>query len=192
MKAKRNSVSKRNMEVELLHVPWWLSWKGAVTLQCERRRLEAANSWSHRIWRQIGRSPLEQLSLKDCNQGNRPAHAGAVRDQPQPHLCTLMGEQLRVKGESWGWERGCSAFVFVSDYLILLYLIIDWATFPQVKYVLPMVATGKWFCCLCLKLRDFLSHYFHLITWGGGMREQLYGSLALGHCLPTSVISYLK
>lgn len=32
----------------------------------------AANPWSHRIWRQMGRPHWEELSLKDSSQGNSP------------------------------------------------------------------------------------------------------------------------
>lgn len=85
------------------------------------------------------------------------------RTQGSPLCCegptTLRREELGKKWE-WEWEMFslCLCFWFPGSIITdkrLSYLF-------QVKSVLPMVAIGKWFPCLCPKLRDFPSHYFHL------------------------------
>lgn len=135
------------------------SGKGGGWRQQTLEATECGDRWGDPHW--------EQLSLKDCSQGNNPDHAGAVRDQPQPHPCTLRGEGGKL---GLGKEVGGRCFNFCLCFwlLNLIQLIIYWATFPPDKSVLPMVATGKWFPCLCFKWSDFPSCYFHLMSWAGG------------------------
>lgn len=101
-KAKRNSVSKIRKKSSIKYLDdcpgeeqVHSSGKGGGWRQQTLEATECGDRWGDPHW--------EQLSLKDCS------HAGAVRDQPQPHPCTLRGEGGKL---DLGKEVGGRCFNF--------------------------------------------------------------------------------
>lgn len=94
---------------------------------------------------------------------------------PIPWTAQEDGEELGVMEWYWTWEKGHGVG---GRYFLLLKLARNYTNFPKGESVLAVIVTGKWPTCLYLDPQDF-SYFLLLFCWGGWVKEQLGGNLAL-------------
>lgn len=144
-------------------------------------------------WRQQTLGATEYGDSGETPTGNSCPWRTVTRNTGQPTLGlwgtnhspipALSGER---NWERWGNGGGKEVFSFCLWFWLPQSILPDnrLSYLSQVKSVLPMWAIGKWFPRLCLKLRDFPSYYFHLISWGGEGDSSWMGAWPLASAYP--------
>jgi len=131
---------------------------------CEEEEEEGATERSG-----YGRTPAPRPHGSVC-WGLRTGGGEAGNGGVQPSLGKLVGETGLV-------------FAFVSHYLHLFYLAINYINFPQIESVLPVMVTGKRSSCPCLTPQVF-PYFLPPSCDGGRARERLGGRLAAAKANP--------